>query len=500
MLKTLQKNKFIILAFLLLTIIFYFIPYAHDEWMWGSQEGLDLLKNGFQGYNGRYFGNIFALIITRSVLIKSLFMSGTILLLLTVLTKFTNLSLDRKTTANKKFLLIFGLALLILIPTKLFQQTYGWPAAFVNFVPPVISLVVFFIIVNYLFTNETANLKHPVLTGIVLSLGTQFFSENISVYITFLAIALCIYSWKTRKMIDSFLLAFLVTSFLSLIIMLINPAYLNAANNTDGYKKINLSLSYFYYKTIGPMAENIFHQNRFINLCIATLTLLISKKQDKDILQSKATQLINKGALFFISTYTVFSVFIYPYFTISYNRSQDFTALLALLYYLSIFIFILIQFKGNLKAKLLFLFLSIVCTAGPLFIAEPIGPRSFYITYVFWIILILQFIAYYFNLQSEKENNHEILFITKILKQGILVLLIFYTLMFAYTYRVEQQRKEIIDEAIANKETSVKLPLLPNGEYFWEKGTTEENWMRRYKTFYNIPQDITITFVPMETK
>ncbi|WP_242435449.1 hypothetical protein [Enterococcus faecalis] len=73
--KTLQKNKFIILAFLLLTIIFYFIPYAHDEWMWGSQEGLDLLKNGFQGYNGRYFGNIFALIITRSVLIKSLFMS-----------------------------------------------------------------------------------------------------------------------------------------------------------------------------------------------------------------------------------------------------------------------------------------------------------------------------------------------------------------------------------------------------------------------------------------
>ncbi|EJB2750293.1 hypothetical protein KMA58_11835, partial [Enterococcus faecalis] len=230
------------------------------------------------------------------------------------------------------------------------------------------------------------------------------------------------------------------------------------------------------------------------------LTLLISKKQDKVILQSKATQLINKGALFFISTYTVFSVFIYPYFTISYNRSQDFTALLALLYYLSIFIFILIQFKGNLKAKLLFLFLSIVCTAGPLFIAEPIGPRSFYITYVFWIILILQFIAYYFNLQSEEENNHEILFITKILKQGILILLTFYTLMFAYTYRVEQQRKEIIDEAIANKETSVKLPLLPNGEYFWEKGTTAENWMRRYKTFYNIPQEITITFVPMETK
>ncbi len=47
-----------------------------------------------------------------------------------------------------------------------------------NFVPPVISLVVFFIIVNYLFTNETANLKHPVLTGIVLSLGTQFFLKT----------------------------------------------------------------------------------------------------------------------------------------------------------------------------------------------------------------------------------------------------------------------------------------------------------------------------------
>lgn len=72
-------------------------------------------------------------------------------------------------------------------------------------------------------------------------------------------IVLCIYFWKIRKMIDLFLFVFLVISFFSLIIMIINLVYLNVVNNIDGYKKINLLFLYFYYKIIGLMVENIFY-------------------------------------------------------------------------------------------------------------------------------------------------------------------------------------------------------------------------------------------------
>lgn len=60
------------LVFALFLYIGYKVPYCHDEWRWGTDARFQLMKRGFAGYNGRYLGNLLAVLITRSVMAKTL--------------------------------------------------------------------------------------------------------------------------------------------------------------------------------------------------------------------------------------------------------------------------------------------------------------------------------------------------------------------------------------------------------------------------------------------
>lgn len=55
--------------------IFNRVPYCHDEWAWGLPSRIDMMKNGFDGYNGRYFGNLLAILITRSIVAKTVLLA-----------------------------------------------------------------------------------------------------------------------------------------------------------------------------------------------------------------------------------------------------------------------------------------------------------------------------------------------------------------------------------------------------------------------------------------
>lgn len=145
------------------------VPYSHDEWAWGTQTGLDNLHRFFQGYNGRYFGDLISLVITRSVLIKAVFMSATLCLLVSALIHF----LQTITIVQISGLRGLVLGLLFVVPVSLFAQIYGWPAAYVNFVPPVIAIV-------WLLTLHLRQLTEPlafnkqIASGVLVAIGAQF--------------------------------------------------------------------------------------------------------------------------------------------------------------------------------------------------------------------------------------------------------------------------------------------------------------------------------------
>lgn len=94
------------------------------------------MKRGFAGYNGRYLGNLLAVLITRSVMAKTLVIAVGVVWLFHVMYKNIYFKEEKKTKENL-FLLLSCAFLILSLPATLFQQSYGWPAAFVNFFPPV---------------------------------------------------------------------------------------------------------------------------------------------------------------------------------------------------------------------------------------------------------------------------------------------------------------------------------------------------------------------------
>lgn len=124
------------LVFALFLYIGYKVPYCHDEWRWGTDARFQLMKRGFAGYNGRYLGNLLAVLITRSVMAKTLVIAVGVVWLFHVMYKNIYFKEEKKTKENL-FLLLSCAFLILSLPATLFQQSYGWPAAFVNFFPPV---------------------------------------------------------------------------------------------------------------------------------------------------------------------------------------------------------------------------------------------------------------------------------------------------------------------------------------------------------------------------
>ena len=69
-----KKNQYVIIMIVIFLCICYFFPYVHDDWAWGSSIGINRLNNLFKNYNGRWAGNILVILLTRSNILKTLFM------------------------------------------------------------------------------------------------------------------------------------------------------------------------------------------------------------------------------------------------------------------------------------------------------------------------------------------------------------------------------------------------------------------------------------------
>ena len=102
----LDKGKLVFLAVLLLSFGFYLwyacqLPYTHDDWDWGINSGMQHLLNA--DVNSRYAGNLFEVLVTRSVLLKdlaiSLIMTGIPLCAVSFALRFSGTELSEPLTA-----------------------------------------------------------------------------------------------------------------------------------------------------------------------------------------------------------------------------------------------------------------------------------------------------------------------------------------------------------------------------------------------------------------
>lgn len=465
--------------FVILGILFWMVPYSHDEWAWGTQTGIDNLHRFFQGYNGRYFGDLISLVITRSVLIKAVFMSATLCLLVAALTHF----IQALTTVRIRNLRGLILGLLFLVPTGLFAQIYGWPAAYVNFVPPMIAIV-WLLTIHLQQLDKPMTLRKQIILGIGLTLGTQFFSENISIYMVILAIVLIIDQWLTHRNLRPFHGAMMLTSLVGVIVMLRNPAYSNAAANTDGYKKINTGIGYLIHKIYAVMIPNMFTNYAFILLLIAVLVTFLLWQQNL------LKQWQNLLSIWFVWAYPVYGLFLMNHMQVgSTGINGMLLTAFTIAYYIALMIVLWQALDRYQRHAGIIALLSVGALSAPLLMADPIGPRSFYGTFVCWLLVALTL------LMATLETSANVMHWFEVIGHSLAVtLVLFYGLAFAYSYYGQINRARIIDDALAKNAKVIHLPELPNTQLAWKTSTNDPTWNARFKLFYHIPQDVKVIF------
>lgn len=478
---TLSQRCFYLVLLLLLTLLFYMVPYSHDEWAWGTATGMSNLKDLFQGYNGRYFGDIISILITRSTLMKALFMSLTLTSLVFACDHLVSI-LRPEFDLNLRSLIA---ALLFMMPTALFAQTYGWPAAFVNFVTPIVFLV--WILSIYLELPHKPMAKRKQITlGVFLTLGTQFFSENISLYMVLLALGMLGYAWITDRKAESWPWTATVffTSFLGAVVMFMNPAYSNAAKNTDGYKHISSSLTYFLHKIPNVLIPNIFTGYGSLLIILAILICVLIWWQARK--------------LNWLSWIAIFVLLGYPLYIAFFNARMQVgsfvvTNLLLVLFTITYYLSLIILFNRTLTGQRLRLawiaVLSIAGLSGPLLVADPIGPRSFYGVFVCWVLLLISLLAEMLSYQPQLFS-----FFRGIGNVLLVSFMFFYLLTFAYSYYGQVNRSRMISSAVSTHQSELRLPELPNTRFVWKTSTNEPTWNARFKAFYHIPQKIKVIF------
>ena len=104
------------------------VPYTQDDWAWGTPVGIKRWLSG--ELNNRYVGTFFVLVMTRSPLLKTLIMGGTMFLLPLLAARLASSG-----GPDRRFpLVLLGGAALFSMPMVTWRQTFGWVSSFANYI------------------------------------------------------------------------------------------------------------------------------------------------------------------------------------------------------------------------------------------------------------------------------------------------------------------------------------------------------------------------------
>lgn len=475
-----------LLMFAVVVLISYFFPYTHDDWGWGTSEGMARLNSLFADYNGRWAGNILEMIITRSRIIRTIVISMSFLLIVYFI---------RKIVADKKGVSLLSIILLFAMPVAVLAQGVAWTAGFANYVPPVVIVLMFIFFNKNVFNEDSVEIKKRwIVPFLLLGFVGSLFIEHMTIYNVVLSVLLVLYLFIKKKKIILADLFYMIGSVAGAILMFSNSAYYNIANDIDGYRTIEQGN--VIVRALKTYFEELYkflvHDNTFLNivLCILLLAIVYQfyksnkesiKKVSNAILQF-ATLIISGYLSYIIYTKVVggANIFIYP----TYQKYLEGLMMIVFAIAIVCVTFVVIENKEK-RSRILFEIGSIIFMALPLLIVTPIGPRCFVPTYVMFVLLTCEF----FNILVEEDNN--------LLNKGMIIVSVFLSIctlsIYGYLFKVDNERILYINNH--NDDAVIVLPKIPLENYMQVPNPRSGEFKNRFKEFYGINEKTELEFI-----
>lgn len=489
-LRFLKSKKFIyICIFVFFCILCFLFPYSHDDWAWGSSVGIERLKNHFDNYNGRWFGNFVVLLLTRNKLLKTLVMAGVLTCIIILIDKIVES--DKKMTTLLSFLLILAM------PVGILMQGVVWTSGFSNYVVSILLVLIFINCNKWLFKDKSKK-DNKVYSILLLILGfiTSLFIEHLTIYCLILSFGILVYTLIKYKKVYFEHISYFVGNLCGVILMFSNSAYSSVASGTDGYRSFEfgnfISASIKSYFEV--IYKELIYNNHVLNLILTMLVLLILIKKiriNKDNNKKILANLIG----FILIVFTIYSILTsFNNINLLLKYTDYFNGIFTMVFCIALLMFVIFFIDSkSAKRRMIFTLISIVVMTLPLFVVTPIGSRCFFPMYT----LLVLFVADLMNCLLKTFNYKDVIHsIEKILISLIFIFGTYLLLVYGYIYKVYSERLNYID--LHNGDEVIVLPKLPYKEYVWLGNPANDGFLNQFKNFYKIDRDSKLKFVSIK--
>ena len=504
----LKQNKLftasLALLLICLLLLSWLFPYSGDDWAWGSSLGTDRLENGFfEGYNGRYFGNLLVMAITRSRLLRTLAI-GLSLFALCVLPA---------AIAGKKRLSLIALPalLLLLMPKPLLTQSVVWASGYANYVPPAVLIGVYFLLCNGIFKESAPkySIKQNILYSVasfLLAFSAALFIENVTLCSIVIAVAIVIYTLVRFKRVFIHNISFVAGAVGGAVWMFSNSVYSSIAGGEDGYRDVVTEET--LKETLISHTDTILKEF-FLGgiIVLAALTVLLTvltlrtaavkSSRGKSILSytSLAVNIATLAIFLFKRNYTDWT----PFLT-KPTLSVVFFALIMLLYCFSTLANLCVNVNGvGPLFKILLPLFSVPVLIIPLLVVNPIGARCFFAPYFMLVLTVALIADYLLDAFGISEGVEKSLTAGALICVGIC--LVFYLNIFVTVHKYDSLREEYLYKQVEEGSTTITLPSLPYSSYIHvpnPTGSKTATWNKRFKMFYGVDENLEIKLLTPE--
>ena len=501
-----RNNRSFLICVLSVCLFFMWMisktPYGLDDWLWGISAGFKDFITGNQ--NGRYVGNLFEIIVTRSVLLKVVLIGAmaTLLPFLSVWLVYTSIAQDAFLLNTQKLLIeLFLLATLayLNIPREIWRQTFGWIAGFSNFGFSGVLLLLYLIQLFRAQKTEQKSGVNVVAGSFMTSFCASLILENVTVYVFAVTVISAIIYIIRNKRCNAGHVSLLIGSIAGIVMMFSGSVYnslLNTGQAYNGMRSITFDLSaglwsnlkVFYSRYVYFFPHYLWGDQWIPCTLISGLMALKSAN-------SKLRGRLLISAFFCsFAVYFIAVRFFGPIENYVGRWSDVLTQRLNLLFFWAGVAAIILLWKTDKRRRsiLLFFWFSVPGVILPLLATNTtsdsarclLTPAVFLI--VFCLILIVD------------AGPVQIVFMGKCLSILLAVFLLVSTgKIIVVSYEngiVMRERAALVKSAKEGKASYLDFPDFPYLDYLWVTEPLGDKQKKYFRAFYQIPQDVEMHF------
>lgn len=448
--KFIKNNWWYIIIFLMFSILSFFFVYSCDDWFWASQEAVELLKNGFKHYNGRFVSNIIIMVLSKSLFLKCIFYGLTMAIFLHLVKNLIN--------RENKILSYLMVILFFFIDLYVLRQGYIWASGAVNYF---LSTILLFYIMKLNCEDSFKDLN--IYLSIIFGFLSSLILENVSILLFLINIGLIIYSKiiKEKKYNLGFLIGNIAGSFLLFYNMLAFKADIEGRT---------IHFSGLIERFSEKIVPYYFGESLII---IALMTLLILYHVTKNRIKISKTNywlfLLTSAAYLIINIFSHFSI-----------ENSILNVVVLTIWIIYSFVILVKVSDSKVKIRMIWYFVLMVGYIAPLVFVDSLGPRLLLFPFIIDIMIILEITNLYFSKY----------FLEMMLMFASIALIFIEMVMYSVYYQKAEKYKTIIIESLEKNAYQIILPNSDWVEQYYCYVPVVEYYEKYYIEFYDIDTDI----------